>query len=507
MKEPKYFVQRMDGVLLLSFIAAEAETVNTLKDFGKGMEKPFSPGVNAHGRINYFGYLWPDIHKQAKAIIRRIKKEPNFLKNLEKLWKKRVKRLKNFERKISKISLRKLSDQELAKTFRKLINLYQEEYSPALLCDPFGLHTEKIITEKLKKYLEKIDQPRKFAQYLEILTFPKKRSWANEEELNLLEIAKKIKKNKKLAEILKKDYKKAKKLIKKSLIWSSIQEHQEKFFWIKNSYAQGIKLSVDYFLKKIQRYFKENIDLEKKIKELKNVVKNYQRKKKNLIKKLKLDNETKRLLKWIEFFGYLHDQRKAVMNEANYYITIVLKEIGKRLGLSLQEMYYTDHHKIEEMLLKKKFDKKLIHQRMKCCAYLIWPNRYKILVGKEAEKWHQEFLGEKKKLIGEIKGVSASSGVVIGKAKIVKDIKDGYKIKKGDILVTGMTRPHWMPFIKKAAGIVTDEGGITCHAAIVARELGIPCIIATKVATKVLHDNDLIEINTNHNRVKILKRE
>lgn len=56
-KEPKYFVQRMDGVLLLSFIAAEAEVVNVLKDFGKGMEKPFSPGVNAHSRINYFGYV------------------------------------------------------------------------------------------------------------------------------------------------------------------------------------------------------------------------------------------------------------------------------------------------------------------------------------------------------------------------------------------------------------------------------------------------------------------
>lgn len=195
------------------------------------------------------------------------------------------------------------------------------------------------------------------------------------------------------------------------------------------------------------------------------------------------------------------------MNEANYYITILLKEIGRRLGLSLQEMYYTDHHQIEDMLLKKKFDKKIIHQRMKCCAYLIWPNRYQILVGKKAEEWHDKFLGPKKMIIGEIKGVSASSGVVIGKAKIVKDIKDGYKIKKKDILVTGMTRPHWMPFIKKAAGIVTDEGGITCHAAIVARELGIPCVIATKVATKVLKDGDLIEVNTNHNRVRILKRK
>ncbi len=165
MSEPKYFVQRMDGVLLLSFITSEAEVVNTLKDFGKGMAKPFYPGVNAHGRINYFGYVWKDIHKQAKAIIAKIKKDRNFLENLLKMWKERVKKLKDFEKKVAKTDLKKLNDKELTKMCRHLINLYQEEYSPALLCDPFGLHTEKIITEKLKKFLEKIGEPRKFAQY------------------------------------------------------------------------------------------------------------------------------------------------------------------------------------------------------------------------------------------------------------------------------------------------------------------------------------------------------
>lgn len=148
----------------------------------------------------------------------------------------------------------------------------------------------------MRKYLEKIGQPRKFAKYLEILTFPKRRSWVNNEELNLLEIAKKIKKDKKLTEFLKKDFKKAKKLIKKSSIWPLLQKHTEKFFWIENSYAQGIKLKEDYFLRKIQRYLKENLDIDRKIKGLKNIVKNYRRKKKVLIGKIKLDKKTNKLL-------------------------------------------------------------------------------------------------------------------------------------------------------------------------------------------------------------------
>lgn len=79
------------------------------------------------------------------------------------------------------------------------------------------------------------------------------------------------------------------------------------------------------------------------------------------------------------------------------------------------------------------------------------------------------------------------------------------KVQKGDILVAVMTRPDYIVGIKKAAAIVTDEGGITCHAAIVAREIGIPCVIATKIATKVLKDGDLVEVNANHGVVKIIK--
>jgi pyruvate,water dikinase len=68
-----------------------------------------------------------------------------------------------------------------------------------------------------------------------------------------------------------------------------------------------------------------------------------------------------------------------------------------------------------------------------------------------------------------------------------------------------MTRPEYVPLMKKAAGIITDEGGITCHAAIVSRELKIPCVIGTKIATKVLKDGDMVEVDADKGIVKILK--
>lgn len=107
----------------------------------------------------------------------------------------------------------------------------------------------------------------------------------------------------------------------------------------------------------------------------------------------------------------------------------------------------------------------------------------------------------------EINGVVAQTGKVIGKAKIVLTPKDGYKVEIGDILITKMSTPDFLPIMKKAAAFVTDIGGITSHAAIVSREMGKPCIIGTKIGTKLLKDGDLIEVDANLGVVRILKSE
>ena len=84
-----------------------------------------------------------------------------------------------------------------------------------------------------------------------------------------------------------------------------------------------------------------------------------------------------------------------------------------------------------------------------------------------------------------VKGLAASPGVVYGQAKVCLSLEDAKKLmKEGDILVTKMTDPDWVPYMKIASAIVTDEGGMTAHAAIVSRELGIPCIVGTREATQ-----------------------
>jgi len=116
--------------------------------------------------------------------------------------------------------------------------------------------------------------------------------------------------------------------------------------------------------------------------------------------------------------------------------------------------------------------------------------------GSEAKKFFQLVSGMSHgDLVHEIRGQIASRGMARGRAVVILNEKGFGAFRQGDVIITSMTRPEFVPILKNCAAIVTDEGGITCHAAIISRELKIPCIIGTKIATQVLHDGGLVEVD------------
>lgn len=104
----------------------------------------------------------------------------------------------------------------------------------------------------------------------------------------------------------------------------------------------------------------------------------------------------------------------------------------------------------------------------------------------------------------ELKGTIASRGVARGTARIVSSIKDFDKFQKGDILVAKLTDPSYVLIMSRAAGIITDLGGVTSHPAIIAREFNVPCIVGTKNATEVIKDGDSLELDANTGLARIL---
>lgn len=117
-----------------------------------------------------------------------------------------------------------------------------------------------------------------------------------------------------------------------------------------------------------------------------------------------------------------------------------------------------------------------------------------------------KFLIEKIFKQGDIHGQCAYPGLATGKVRIIKRKDQVGQVEEGEIIISPMTTPDFIPAMEKAAAFVTNEGGITCHAAIVAREMNKPCIIGTKIATKVLKDGDLVEVDADRGTVKVIKK-
>ena len=100
-----------------------------------------------------------------------------------------------------------------------------------------------------------------------------------------------------------------------------------------------------------------------------------------------------------------------------------------------------------------------------------------------------------------IQGLPAVPGAASGVVRVLKDVHDGGRLQDGEVLVATMTNPDWLPTMRRAAALVTDTGGMTCHAAIVARELKVPCIVGARTATRDLSDGMVVTVDGTHGRV------
>lgn len=197
-------------------------------------------------------------------------------------------------------------------------------------------------------------------------------------------------------------------------------------------------------------------------------------------------------------FVYIKDARDDFRRESVFYTQNLFGEIGKRMKISSGDTSYLQEKDIVDFFVNKKpVDAKIIAERKK--GFVIYLDKQKQLVclqGDQISKAVQSFkLTPKKEKQIAITGRVASQGTAKGSVIIVRGIKDLHSVKDGNVLVAVTTHPDFVSAMRKAVAIVTDEGGITSHAAIVAREFGIPCIVGCQNATKLLKNGDLVEVD------------
>ncbi len=221
--------------------------------------------------------------------------------------------------------------------------------------------------------------------------------------------------------------------------------------------------------------------------------------------------------------------------ELTWWFIDLLEEINEKEGEEMKtlqetrkygELFYSNSTEITKKSLEKAYpqiknltsgltfseairgqlpSQKTLKQRLNSYYY----TDSKLFIGKTKKQIEEKFnikIENEKNKVSKIKGTTAYPGKVIGKVRKIISKDQIKQFKNDEILVAPTTLPDFLPAMKKAAAIISDEGGAICHAAIVARELKIPCIVGAKIATKVLSDGDIVEVNANHAVVTIIEK-
>lgn len=204
-------------------------------------------------------------------------------------------------------------------------------------------------------------------------------------------------------------------------------------------------------------------------------------------------------------FEYARVYTENIYNNIDKVLVRMLSSIAKKTGYQVKFLKTITTTEIEKYFRTGKLPlQEELKERYQGVAVFYKNGGEKVIFGKKFIDFKEELISRLMKQ--RIKGTPA----YLGKAKgVVRVVLDPFKVKEfnqGDILVTGMTRPDYLPLMKKSAAFITDAGGMLSHAAIMARELKKPCIVGAEIATKILKDGDIVEVDAKEGAVNILKR-
>jgi len=423
------------------------------------------------------------LEKTGKYYFEKQKNDNKFIFKLIANWQKKYFiPYAKLNKKIFDEDLLKYSDAEILKLFKKFTHIYRAVWAEAIFLDSFDYCGEEILREATDKERKNIK-----GEDLEILLTPPEPSFLQKERLDLL----------KLAEMI----------LKKKKGWDETEKHLlgivAKYYWLQNDFAKVHYLDQQHFLKKILEIIRGKKKLQEE-KEMRKWLVKLEKRKKKIIRKYKFSKEFINVINFLAILGNFRDARKSYNQMAGNTLQKFAKEFSRRSGLKINTVEYMFHWEMRDVfkMIKQKIRK--IESRPRGWLYFkTGAEKFEAVKGKQAvalNKHLKKQIGKKAKL----KGMPAYAGIVKGEVKIIRDQNDFPKMKKGDILVAPNTRPEFLPVLKIAGAIISEEGGITCHAAIVSRELKTPCIVGVQGILSVVRDGDVIEVDAKKGLIKKL---
>ncbi len=402
-------------------------------------------------------------------------------KKIDLLTKKYFQAGENFR----KLNFDVLGDKKLIKIIKNIIELQRWHQVYSILVNGIIIDGRNHLSNKIREELSNImGNPSDFSTIWSLLTQVTKMSLRQKKEYLIARLA---------AD--------SDKMLQKELDRKLLALHT-KYCWLDYN-NMGPAASIQDFEKEFEEAKKHNKHLDLPI-----TLKNLKEKQNKLIKSIKLNNRGKLLIKLAQGVIWQKGYRKDMQYHGWYCYENLFRSFDRHASHGdWQTFDYLFPWELEGYILKSKPSIDELKKRRTYSCHVVLKNEKFLKIGKIAKEFVKSLnLNESFSGINEIKGQCAFAGKITGKVKIIQVPSDIVKMNQGDILVSQATSPDLLVAMKLAGAIVTNTGGLICHAAITSRELKIPCVVGTAKATMVLRDGDLVEVDANNGIVKILKR-
>lgn len=487
--EWKFYVSRK-----FNWLVENTEIYSTMEKYQKELLGFYIPTEN-YLCLNGDEYaLESDFELLCNRLNTYLEKDSDFFEKFAKIEFDLVEDIRKYLEYLKNKDFKKLTYEELSEEFKKFNDMYIRSFIPGMTRPEdfliYALENELENQKFSKEEIEKI--------FSKISTCPNYFSLSySEEPLDLLKIALKKKDGDDIDEL--------------------INEHTEKYSWIKGPVElEDTCFKREEYLLRIENLLNTNI--EEKIVNIEKVRGDNDLEYEKILAEYNFTSKVKKIIKAIRDFIFLRTYTTEYSDHLFYIARhTIFEEIAKRINIKDTDLIMFDDVEILEILknngvISSKL-RNVLDDRKKGFA-MIWINGEVITVfGDESLELQNEIANIYKNSSEEkdlnksvISGSVANKGKVRGKARVLTKYEDIYNVEKGDIIVATMTTPDYVSAMEKASGFITDEGGITCHAAILSREFNVPCVVGTIDATKKIKDGQLIELDAYSGKVYILDK-
>lgn len=471
----------------------------------------------------WFYYGTEDSRRVGETIAEKIISKPAFAVRVNEEIVRWSDKLRAYAKTIPEVHLSRLTNRDLWSWYRRHDEVHTAYYQWGWIPVAADMFHNNL-TERLKQFLRHRVSEDKVNEYLVTLTQPRKKSPIQMEQEEFLDIADSVYRNAKQKKIFSDLFRQFQKesvvpfglktytpeyerlleertseirdRINKAIL-KKIYDHYQRYFYVKHMWIgkEGV-YSFEHYLKELVKVIGSGVNPGLQLKRVQGEFTQQVKRRKKLMKRLQIREPWKTILDSWGDFMVTKIYRRFAQIYAIYRMQALLGEISKRLDRTLQQTKFMLKHEVQNGLLHGRVpSRRLLQDRIRQSVFYYERNLAVAYSGKQAKKLIQKVerqdIGEVSELHGQVGCIGKASGTV----KIIIRPSEMNKMWPGDILVSIATDPDIVPAMKKAAAIVTEQGGITSHAAIVARELNIPCVIGTKIATKVLRDGDRVEVD------------